>query len=246
MIDRRVAIVRALLLASLGVLGFLLCTTTGTLTSPPRDFGDADAALGVQNRQIVVEKNRQLRSNNNNDVESSTRSLNIMEHDDNLMPLSCNTAAVPSIDSTECISSAVSLSSLVATAPANGEVTIPCGACATVDYTDGSTITIPGGLNVLGRLHFPSTANVVINTTAVIVQGMLDMTIPNSGNQVKVTLYGTEEQYLFPYDKCNCSPTGGGCAPDCMHKKSIGKKPIAIAGGRLLFVCLVCQSKAGR
>ena len=142
--------------------------------------------------------------------------------------LGCNA----NIESEECLTNAVPFSELVTAAPAM-RIVVPCGICAFMDYTDGSTVTLPpNGLDIVGRLHFPSTANVILNTTAVIVQGMLDMTAPDaaSGNQVKVTLYGTEEQFAYPYDSCD-----GGYSETCSGRENMGKKPIAIVGGKILF-----------
>ncbi len=66
-------------------------------------------------------------------------------------PLSCN------IDIHSCdIASATPLSSLIATNANNNDpsshVTIPCNTCAYVDYTDGEVVTLPNGMDVIGRL----------------------------------------------------------------------------------------------
>lgn len=142
-------------------------------------------------------------------------------------PLSCNTEA--SIDSDACLDTASDLSALVnAASVTGGPVVVPCGQCAIVDYVDGSTITIPSGLDIVGRLHFPPTANVMLNTTAVFVQGQLDIEKPNAGNKVTVTLYGTEDQYFYPHDLCS-----GEYNEACTDKKNMGTKPVVVAGGKL-------------
>lgn len=166
-------------------------------------------------------------------------------------PLQCNVNAIPSIESSECLLSASPLSSLIA---AHGSstlpLTVPCGACVVADQTDGSTVTIPGGLNILGRLHFPPTAHVTVKTTSVIVQGMLSAEEPSVGNKVKVTLFGTDEVMFYPHEQC-CMGTAGhhrglrsnvgqgreltqnGCDLQCPHAKNVSMKPIVVAGGKL-------------
>ncbi len=55
----------------------------------------------------------------------------------------------------------------------DGRVVVPFGTCSIVDYTDGETVTLPNGLNIVGRLHFPTTSNVKISTTVVYVQAVI-------------------------------------------------------------------------
>lgn len=109
-----------------------------------------------------------------------------------------------------------------------------------MDYEDGSTVTIPGNgvLNVLGRLHFPSSASVVLRTKAVFVQGIWSMMIPDENKLVRVTLYGHEEHTIYPHDLC-CNTSSKNifsrhaslCNPECEDRKSIGMKPFAVVGG---------------
>ena len=160
----------------------------------------------------------------------------LMEGHPMYSPLQCNVDAA--IDNDEaCLTSAVNFKSLVgeyigATA-SNGTavmapLVIPCGQCVTVDYNDGTTVTLPGGLDVVGRLHFPPTASVTINTTAVFVQGRLDMTEPAPGNSVTISLFGVEDQYLYPHGMC-----GGEYSSTCTARQNLGSKPIVVAGGKL-------------
>ena len=81
--------------------------------------------------------------------------------------LSCNANAAVDIQSQACLDAALPFSQLVlATAGDDNDVlVVPCGECYTMDYTNGEVITLPsGGMDVLGRLHFPSTSNVMLNT----------------------------------------------------------------------------------
>ncbi|KAL7531274.1 hypothetical protein ACHAXR_003949, partial [Thalassiosira sp. AJA248-18] len=135
-------------------------------------------------------------------------------------PLDCNA----NIDCTV----STPLSTLVNGAGGLDRVIVPCGQCAHVDYTAGETISLPLGLEVVGSLLFPPSSNVALNTTAIIVQGNLDIEPPAEGNEVKVILHGSEEQYLYPHDECN-----GGYDPSCSAKASVGKKPIVVAGGKV-------------
>lgn len=150
-------------------------------------------------------------------------------------PLQCNIDA--SIDSDDCLSNnnSVGFSSLFSENEA-APLTIPCGRCVKMDVTDGSTITIPGGLNVIGRLHFPSSANVTLRTTAVFVQGSWSMETPDEGKSVKVALYGSGEKFLHPHSSC-CENVdidnvyGYNCT--CSIPEGIGRKPFVVAGGKL-------------
>lgn len=151
----------------------------------------------------------------------------LMDHDV-YAPLRCNDAIL-SDDS--CLATAASFRDLLEeqlTGTSTDPVVIPCGECVTVDVTDGSTLTLPHGLDVVGRLHFPPTANVVLNTTAVFVQGQLDMTEPVEGSAVTVTLFGVEEQFLHPHEAC-----AGQYEDTCLGRKNLGTKPIVVAGGKL-------------
>lgn len=130
-------------------------------------------------------------------------------------PLSCN------VDIHSCdIASATPLSTLITTAPSS-HVTIPCNTCAYVDYTDGEVVTLPNGMDVVGRLIFPPSANVEIQLKALFVQGMLDMVKPHEGNQVVISLYGDEEVTFYPHES-----TG-------LEGVNVGFKPIVVAGGQL-------------
>ena len=149
-------------------------------------------------------------------------------------PLQCNIDT--SIDSDDCLSNnSVGFSTLFSedeVAP----LTIPCGRCVEMDITDGSTVTIPGGLNVIGRLHFPSSANVTLRTTAVFVQGSWSMETPDERKSVTVALYGSGEKFLYPHTSC-CENVdidnvyGYDCT--CSIPEGIGRKPFVVAGGKL-------------
>jgi len=148
--------------------------------------------------------------------------------------LGCNADAVFDINSQDCVNNAI-LFSTIYDSSSTDPLTVTCGQCVVMDYTDGSTLEVPGGLHVLGRLHFDKSSNVIVRTTGVFVQGSWSMDIPNEGNQVKILLHGFEEQTLYPHDLC-C--TGNifkldYCDEDCEDKKAIGKKPFVVAGGKL-------------
>jgi hypothetical protein len=148
-------------------------------------------------------------------------------------PLHCNSVVVPSIASEECLTNATPLSSLINDAVASStNVIVPCGSCVTVDYTDSSTITLPGdgSLHIKGRLHFPPTSSVTLNSTAIFIEGLLD--IPQGirdDNEVKFSLYGQDRWYYYPHEKCTYGDL------NCMHKKDVGKKPVVVAGGKMMI-----------
>ena len=150
--------------------------------------------------------------------------------------LSCNAIASPQINTDECLEGATPLSTLLGDdSTVSSQVTIPCGTCYVVDYTDGETITLDGGLNVLGRLHFPSNANLVLETTSVVVQGVWSMTTPDVGNTVTIRLYGTEDVWVYPYESCCSDDTN--CDSNCMNKANMASKPFAVVGGTFCNDC---------
>ena len=158
-------------------------------------------------------------------------------------PLHCNTDVVPSISSEECLTSATPLSSIINNAVASStKVIVPCGSCVTVDYTDSSTITLPGdgSLHIKGRLHFPPASSVTLNSTAIFIEGLLD--IPqgiHDDNEVKFSLYGQDGWYYYPHEKCTYGDL------NCMHKKDVGKKPVVVAGGKMIVHILVNVHRFG-
>ena len=108
-------------------------------------------------------------------------------------------------------------------------ITIPCGACVDMDWTDLSTTFTLGGLNVIGHLNIPDTARVAIETPFVYVQGKLaidqvagDVTgTPN----VRITMIGDTDNLLVPHDENSASCPSEGC--------NVGPKAIVVAGGQL-------------
>ena len=135
-----------------------------------------------------------------------------------LKPLSCNDGV--DFDALAC----TALSSLL---PSTSTLEVGCGTCVTVDITDGSTVELPNGLRVSGMLHFGPTANVVIRTTSVLVEGILKIETPASGNQVKFMMYGQESVTYTSRE------AGSRCESGC----NLGSKPIAVVGGKSIGVC---------
>ena len=134
-----------------------------------------------------------------------------------LKPLSCNDGV--DFDALAC----TALSSLL---PSTSTLEVGCGTCVTVDITDGSTVELPNGLRVSGMLHFGPTANVVIRTTSVLVEGILKIETPASGNQVKFMMYGQESVTYTSRE------AGSRCESGC----NLGSKPIAVVGGKSIGV----------
>lgn len=111
---------------------------------------------------------------------------------------------------------------------------VECGSCVTVDYTNGEVVTLPLGINVIGKLHFPSTANLVLRTQYLFVQGELVIDPPSEMNEVKVLLFGTTNQTIIPHGENVALCESTGCA--------MGRKPIAVVGGRVDIRGLVDSS----
>ncbi len=120
--------------------------------------------------------------------------------------LACNAEADVSIESQAYLENSVAFSQLADAMEGSmdGVLVVPCGTCYTVNCIQGEVITLPpGGMDVLGRLHFPLTANVVLNATGIIVRGLVEISHKlNPVNRVIVTLCGTENVLYYPHDIC--------------------------------------------
>ena len=141
------------------------------------------------------------------------------DHDDhaNHMPLMCNA----NLSTASC--AANGFSSLLG--GNNDTVTVPCGQCYTMDITDGSTVELPTGLAIEGKLYFPPEASVTIKTKFVWVLGLLKMDTPAVDNLVKFHMVGDDLQTYTSSGMGPCSAMNGGC--------NQGSKVIAVHGGQL-------------
>jgi hypothetical protein len=93
----------------------------------------------------------------------------------------------------------------------------------------GSILDLRGGIEIVGKLVIPNKVKINIVTTAVIVQGELQITSskPVDGNpDVKITLTGSNEIKFTPIDR-----NTNACHGDATC--SVGKKPIVVAGGKI-------------
>jgi len=107
----------------------------------------------------------------------------------------------------------------------NNETKIPCGICATVDTTDGSTLSFPNGLNVEEMLYFPSTSDVVIETSQIFVQGVFKINLPEINNTVCIYIISSAEKYLLPHPENFIQCGSNWCG--------MGKKVIIVARGTI-------------
>lgn len=151
----------------------------------------------------------------------------------NYAPLACNNgiAEITAPIDDSCIPFSKLVDDTLSADP-NGRVVVPCGTCSIVDYDDGSTVNLPNGLNIVGRLHFPTTTNVKISTTVVYVQGLLDLPAPlDGGNELTIHLYGNGTYWFTPYDGST-------------EAQAVGKKPFVVAGGQIYVQArpMHCQS----
>ena len=106
------------------------------------------------------------------------------------------------------------------------EITIECGECVNLDV-GGDVLKLTGGLNVIGKLVVSTP--IEIETPKVIVQGELLLNsdkIWDGTQDITITLTGTASQTFMPADN-NSNVCGG-------NPCGAGKKPFAIAGGKLL------------
>jgi hypothetical protein len=148
---------------------------------------------------------------------------------------SCNA----NLDSTDC--TATTFSSLLSAGvlDADGRLVIPCGTCVFWDGDDlPAVVDVPEGLNIEGKLYMGSDVyraqdQQTLRTTSIVVQGVWSINPPVYSSPAEplktfqVSLYGFDLQYLHPHSEnaAVCSSKAAGC--------TLGKKPIAVAGGTL-------------
>lgn len=113
------------------------------------------------------------------------------------------------------------------------EVEIPCGECVMLDASPGqplagSVLNFAEGLNIVGKLIIPSDADVHIYTRYVYVQGEFEVPEPAAGtpvvngNEIRFTLYGTDELTFTASTMSDNHHLGS---------KDVGAKAFVIAGG---------------
>jgi len=107
----------------------------------------------------------------------------------------------------------------------DGTLVIPCGECLKVDYEDGTELQLPHGLSINGKLYFDSNANITLRTKFVWVVGLLEIETPDTGKQVKFSLYGDELQNYTAVNPDSMICSNAGC--------NLGSKVIAVVGGKL-------------
>ena len=112
---------------------------------------------------------------------------------------------------------------------------MPCGECIIMDFAASPTLFLQGGLDIQGRLIFPDKYKLTLEAPYIRVQGELDMystKIPNGEPDVKIVLTGTDEELtkFIPADSNSEACAGDVC--------SVGKKPIVVAGGKLVIEAL--------
>jgi hypothetical protein len=115
--------------------------------------------------------------------------------------------------------------------PQGMEATIPCGTCAIADLSGGSTLLAPTGIDVQGMLYFPPSTHGTLETAHIFVQGVLKIDPPDNpeASRVTIKLIGPDENVFLaphPHNTMACSSYANGKCP-------VGKRPIAVAGGRL-------------
>jgi hypothetical protein len=148
-------------------------------------------------------------------------------HHMDLFPLQCNEGITFDCTSTP-------LSSL--SVPASGPLVIECGTCVYVDTSNGNQLNLPYGLRIDGKLYFPPESSITIRTIYVMVVGILKMDTPLLGNEVKFSLYGEQDSFYF------ADPTKtNGMTTACESGCKIGKKAIAVMGGKLFRIMIEIQ-----
>ena len=111
-------------------------------------------------------------------------------------------------------------------------ITIPCGSCIEMNYP-GDLLVFEQGIDIQGKLVFPesnSSKALTIQTPHIIVQGELHMHATNKAVDgqfaYKLELTGENDTHLQPIDN-----NYGVCQIEA--KCNVGKKVIAVAGGKI-------------
>jgi G8 domain len=147
----------------------------------------------------------------------SVRSLQAIA---DFVPLSCNS----NLAGTTC---STWTSKFGSSATQSSRIVIPCGQCITMNHP-GPTLTLQDGVDVQGKLVFPDSYKLVVDTPLLVVQGELEMTStkPVDGvPSIKIVLTGSNDQSFTPIGQ-NANACGGG-------KCSVGKKSFTVAGGKV-------------
>jgi hypothetical protein len=115
---------------------------------------------------------------------------------------------------------------------AGNPLIIPCGECYTFDVS--GNVTIAGGINIKGKLLFPTNHHAVISTPFVVVQGDLEITANHAQIRpehmaTRFILTGTEDVMFAPID----APNQNACDLQPNKQCNLGPKPFLIAGGKV-------------
>jgi hypothetical protein len=114
------------------------------------------------------------------------------------------------------------------------KVIIPCGVCIEMNLVSLSKLKLARGLDIQGKLVFPDGYKLVLEAPYVRVQGELHMIstkIPNGKEDILFNITGTDTQVtMFTPADTNARMCNGPC--------NVGKKPIVIAGGKLVIDAL--------
>ena len=203
----------------------------------------AAALLSSTTYHVSATSSRSLRASapKSTQDEADTREL-MGDNIDNFTPLPCNdNLTLQNCDGTILLSTLIAtslseanavMSSINATSyPPNMETIIPCGVCAIADITNRQVLSAPTGIDVQGMLYFPSSTHGTLETSHLLVQGILKIDPPDVSETGRVTikLIGDDTDiYLNPH-----SHNAMACDRFVDGKCPMGKRPIAVAGGRL-------------
>lgn len=107
-----------------------------------------------------------------------------------------------------------------------------------MDHKSSQKITLTGGLEIQGKLIFPDIYKLVLEAPYVKVQGELHMfstKIPDGKDDVLFNITGTNTTAtkFIPTDT-----NAGMCNGPC----DVGKKPIVVAGGKLVIEALMADT----
>lgn len=118
----------------------------------------------------------------------------------------------------------------------SSRVIIPCGQCILMNLGGGS-LQLLDGLDIQGKLIFPNGYRLNLTSTAIVVQGELEMTslkLVNGVPDVVFTMIGSLTNTTFTPVDVNANACRG------VSTCTMGKKAIVVAGGKItrkLFRC---------
>lgn len=174
----------------------------------------ATALLSFFTHYVAATSSRSLRASTPKSTTTHiepTREL--MENMENFTPLPCNNnLTLQNCDGNILLSSLIAtqlsevnsvMNSMNTTSfPSDMETIVPCGICAIADISNRQVLSAPTGIDVQGMLYFPPSTHGILETSHILVQGILKIDPPDNSETGRLTikLIGDDRDiYLTPH-----------------------------------------------